>query len=134
MVDEEFTLMYQHLGNLREVCKRRGVALPENIYDASTEISTALSLSDGNEEEALKLLTEKFKRGTKREHSALVLTTGAKRSPGTEFAHIFGNDDVEKETPMDLGGEDDEEGEEPPQKLSRLAEDVRNKPAAVASN
>ncbi|KAG2769436.1 hypothetical protein PC129_g10640 [Phytophthora cactorum] len=136
MVDEDFTHMYQRLGNIREACKRSGVKLPGSVYDASTEILTALSVSHGDEEGALKLLTAKFRMGTKREHAAVAKAGVTERSI----------DDVGEETPVDL--EEDEVGdenntaeaeaeaedEEPPRKISRLTEDVRKEPAAVFSN
>ncbi|RLN88516.1 hypothetical protein BBJ28_00025349, partial [Nothophytophthora sp. Chile5] len=50
MSDESFTAIYPHLGNLHETCKREGLVLPENAYDASAAISTALSASDGDEQ------------------------------------------------------------------------------------
>ncbi|RLN87328.1 hypothetical protein BBJ28_00018194, partial [Nothophytophthora sp. Chile5] len=50
MSDESFTTIYPHLGNLHETCKREGLVLPENAYDASAAISTALSTSDGDEQ------------------------------------------------------------------------------------
>ncbi|ETO76669.1 hypothetical protein F444_07998 [Phytophthora nicotianae P1976] len=130
MVDEDFSQMYHHLGNLRKACRRSGVVLPENVYDSSTEILTALSASHGDEEGALKLLAAKLRVGTKREHAAIAKTDDTERTIG----------DGGEETPVDLEEDEVDDNntaepeEEPPRKISRLTEDVRKEPAAVFSN
>ncbi|KAE9236096.1 hypothetical protein PF005_g1204 [Phytophthora fragariae] len=110
-------------------------------------MSSALSASDGDEVAALTLLTAKFKGGTKREHSAVINTMEKRRRIEANDGQVSEQEvSSEEDAPVDLEEDevDDDNGEQEgehgdnedisPQKLSRLAEDVRKKPAVVTSN
>ncbi|KUF90053.1 mitochondrial chaperone BCS1-B [Phytophthora nicotianae] len=120
MVDEDFSQMYHHLGNLRKACRRSGVVLPEVVFLCWKR----------QERGALKLLAAKLRVGTKREHAAIAKTDDTERTIG----------DGGEETPVDLEEDEVDDNntaepeEEPPRKISRLTEDVRKEPAAVFSN
>lgn len=133
--------MDQRPEHLHQVCYRSGLYLSENVYDGSTEMVTSLSKSTGNEEVALDLLVSKHKPRSKREHASITEKGDTEHAGG-----ILSNIENEEKLAVDLENDErddrtvlaDEhsknEDKEPLRKISRLIEDIRQKPAAVDSN
>ncbi|KAJ8533460.1 hypothetical protein ON010_g13795 [Phytophthora cinnamomi] len=124
MNDDEFTRIYQRLGNLREACNRNEVFCQRhNVYDTSTEMTSALSASDGDEVPDTK---------------AAKHATQDIQVTGEEVSSEEGPVNVGKDEVGDESGELEQEGEQGEREgdasrtLSRLSEDVHKRPAAVA--
>ncbi|KAG1711132.1 hypothetical protein DVH05_013848 [Phytophthora capsici] len=126
--------VYKQIDKLRDMAKTKNVDIPENFYVATSEISTALLASGGDEQGAMKKVMAKFgsnkrslsaelnqsNKKTKRENG------GNESGPATA-GYAYSAPSLE----ADNGGE-----EEPmaPHKTIRLVEEVREKKAANSAN
>ncbi|KAK1945183.1 hypothetical protein P3T76_003716 [Phytophthora citrophthora] len=126
--------VHEQVDKVHEMAKTKNVDIPEDVYVVTSEISTALSASDGDEQGAVKKVTAKYgsnKRSLATESNKSNKKTkrgngGGESEPATA-GYAYSAPPLEENN-------DKEEEPMPPHKTVRLVEEVREKKAANSAN